>query len=76
METFPTVLIGFSPEAKQEWSRVAPETEPVRVADKTGYGHARRLLCIVQLVAASQEVLTTQGTIYVSVKGKLETRPE
>ena len=27
-------------------------TEQVRAADKTGYGHARRLLCIVQLVAA------------------------
>ena len=66
----------LSPEAKQEWARVAPELGRLGLLTHLDMAMLAGFCVSCSWWRRSQEVLTTQGTIYVSVKGKLETRPE
>jgi P27 family predicted phage terminase small subunit len=66
----------LSPEAKQEWARVAPELSRLGLLTKLDMAMLAGFCVSCSWWRRSQEVLITQGTIYVSVKGKLETRPE
>jgi P27 family predicted phage terminase small subunit len=66
----------LSPEAKQEWARVAPELGRLGLLTHLDMAMLAGYCVSCSWWRRTQEVLITQGVVYVSVKGKLETRPE
>ena len=66
----------LSPEAKQEWARVAPELTRLGLLTHLDMAMLAGYCVSCSWWRRSQEVLITQGSVYVTLKGKLEARPE
>ena len=71
--TYPSWL---SPAAKTEWKRLTPELARMGLLTKLDRNVLAGYCAAFALWQETQEVLSKQGTVYVSTKGKLETRPE
>jgi P27 family predicted phage terminase small subunit len=72
----PTCPSWLSPEAKQEWKRLAPEMVRLGLLTKIDRSLFAGYCSSCAWWRRAQEVLTTQGSVYVSTKGKIEPRPE
>jgi len=66
----------LSPEAKEEWARVAPELGRLGLLTQLDMALLAGYCTSCALWRYAQEVLNTQGTTYVTVRGRLEVRPE
>lgn len=72
----PTCPSWLSPEAKHEWRRVAPEMARLGLLTKVDRAQFAGYCTSCAWWRRVQEVLITQGSVYVTPKGKIETRPE
>ena len=72
----PTCPDWLSPEAHQEWQRVAPELARLGLLNELDTALFAGYCTSYSLWHLTQEVLITQGSVYVTLKGKLEARPE
>jgi P27 family predicted phage terminase small subunit len=72
----PTCPTWLSPPAKREWKRVTPELARLGILSRLDRNILAGYCSSCALWQQAQEVLSKQGTVYVSTKGKLETRPE
>jgi P27 family predicted phage terminase small subunit len=66
----------LSEAAKKEWKRITPELARMGLLSKLERNILAGYCSAYALWQQSQEVLNRQGTVYVTAKGKLETRPE
>ncbi len=66
----------LSPEAKSEWERVAPELIRLGLLTNLDMITFAGYCVSCSRWRRAQEVLISQGTVYVTLKGKIETRPE
>ena len=72
----PTCPSWLSPVAKREWKRVTPELARLGLLTKLDRNILAGYCAAYALWQQTQEVLSKQGTVYVTTKGKLEPRPE
>lgn len=72
----PTCPSWLSDDAKQEWQRVAPELTRLGLLTNLDRAHLAGYCTSCVWWRRVQEVLSTQGSVYVTVKGKIEARPE
>jgi P27 family predicted phage terminase small subunit len=72
----PTCPNWLSPAAKREWKRVTPELSRLGILSRLDRNILAGYCSTYALWQQAQEVLSKQGTAYVTTKGKLETRPE
>jgi P27 family predicted phage terminase small subunit len=72
----PTCPPWLSLEAKQEWRRVAPELARLGLLTKLDRAQLAGYCSSCAWWRRVQEVLSTQGSVYVTPKGKIEPRPE
>jgi P27 family predicted phage terminase small subunit len=72
----PTCPTWLSVAAKREWKRLTPELARMGLLSKLDRNMLAGYCSAYALWQQAQEVLNQQGTVYVSPKGKLETRPE
>jgi P27 family predicted phage terminase small subunit len=71
--TYPSWLC---PAAKREWKRLTPELARMGLLTKLDRNILAGYCAAFAMWQQTQEVLSQQGMVYVSTKGKLETRPE
>jgi P27 family predicted phage terminase small subunit len=71
--TYPAWL---SSAAKREWKRLTPELARMGLLTKLDRNILAGYCAAFAMWQETQEVLSKQGTVYVSPKGKLEIRPE
>jgi P27 family predicted phage terminase small subunit len=64
------------PEAKREWRRIAPELARLGLLTKVDRELFAGYCSACAWWRKVQEVITTQGSVYVTARGKIEPRPE
>ena len=72
----PTCPSWLSTEAKQEWRRLAPELARLGLLTKIDRALFAGYCSSCSWWRRAQEVIADQGSVYVTVRGRLETRPE
>lgn len=72
----PTCPSWLSSEAKQEWRRVAPELGRLGLLTKLDRAALAGYCSSCAWWRKAQETLAGEGTVYVTPKGQLRTRPE
>ncbi|MBI2855089.1 MAG: phage terminase small subunit P27 family [Chloroflexi bacterium] len=72
----PTCPSWLSPEAKQEWRRVAPELARLGLLTRLDRTALACYCTCYSWWRSAQETICSQGALYVTSKGQLRTRPE
>jgi P27 family predicted phage terminase small subunit len=72
----PTCPSWLSSEAKQEWRRLAPELSRLGLLTRIDRALFAGFCTSCAWWRQLQETIRTQGSVYVTAKGKIETRPE
>ena len=74
--SIPTCPIWLSPLAKKEWKRITPELARLGLLTKLDRNVLAGYCVSFALWQQTQELLSKQGTVYLTGKGQLQPRPE